>query len=61
MQGVLAHPQVEELGMLQQAPNSDMQLMGLPLSFDAKRPPFLRDPPQLGEHTAEVFGTREKN
>ena len=51
---------VQALGMLQQAPDSDMRLMGLPLSFDAKRPPFRRGPPELGEHTGTIFPARQK-
>lgn len=55
---VLAHPQAQALGILQQAPDSDMQLMGLPVSFNQKRPPFLRGPPDLGQHTGQVFPKR---
>jgi len=57
---VIAHPQAEALGMLQQAPDSDMRLMGLPVSFGGKRPPFLHGPPQLGQHTDAVFPARER-
>ena len=57
---VIAHPQARAVGMLQQAPDSDMRLMGLPVSFDAKRPPYLHSPPALGAHTAEIFPTRER-
>ena len=42
---VLAHPQAQALGMLQDDPESDMRLMGLPVSFDRKRPPFRHGPP----------------
>ena len=55
---VLAHPQAQALGMLQQAPDSDMQLMGLPVSFAGKRPPYRRSPPELGAHTGAVFPRR---
>ncbi len=55
---VLAHPQAQALGILQQAPDTDMQLMGLPVSFNRQRPPFLHSPPALGQHTATVFPDR---
>src|SRR6202030_3981035 len=44
---VLAHPQTQALGMLQQSPDGRLTLMGLPLSFDGERPPFRRAAPQL--------------
>jgi crotonobetainyl-CoA:carnitine CoA-transferase CaiB-like acyl-CoA transferase len=53
---VLAHPQTQALGMLQQSPDGRLTLMGLPLSFDGERPPFRRPAPQLGEHTDELLG-----
>lgn len=55
---VLAHPQAQALGILQQAQDSDMQLMGLPVSFDHRRPPFLHGPPSLGQHTEMIFPDR---
>ena len=55
---VLAHPQAQALGILQADPESDMQLMGLPISFNAERPPFLHSPPALGAHTHAVFPDR---
>lgn len=57
---VIAHPQSKALGILQQAPDSDMQLMGLPVSFNSKRPPFLHGPPELGQHTDTIFPVRER-
>ena len=57
---VLAHPQAQAVGMLQQAPDSDMRLMGVPVSFDRKRPPFLHSPPALGQHDQDVFPQRER-
>lgn len=53
---VLAHPQALALGMLQQAPDSDMRLMGLPVSFDTQRPPLRQGPPELGAHTELLLG-----
>jgi crotonobetainyl-CoA:carnitine CoA-transferase CaiB-like acyl-CoA transferase len=57
---VLAHPQAQAVGMLQQAPDSDMRLMGLPISFAGRRPPYRASPPTLGQHTQAVLGSREK-
>jgi len=52
---VLQHPQTAALGMLQSSPNGKMSLMGVPLSFDGERPEFLRDPPELGQHTTTIL------
>ena len=52
---VLQHPQTAALGMLQSSPNGKMRLMGVPLSFDGERPGFLRDPPELGQHTKTIL------
>jgi len=53
---VLDHPQTQALGMMQQSPVGDITLLGLPVSFDGVRPAFRKSPPELGAHTAEVFG-----
>ena len=53
---VLAHPQTEALGMLQQSPDGDITLLGLPISFDGVRPAFRQSPPALGAHTREIMG-----
>jgi crotonobetainyl-CoA:carnitine CoA-transferase CaiB-like acyl-CoA transferase len=53
---VLGHPQTTALGMLQQSPQGDITLLGLPISFDGARPPFRRSPPALGAHTKEILG-----
>ena len=47
---VVASPQTRALGMLQQAPDLDMTLSGLPLEFDGVRPPYRSYAPALGEH-----------
>ena len=52
---VVAHPQTQALGILQQAPDSPMSLIGLPVSFDGKRPPLRRSPPALGADTSLVI------
>src|SRR6185295_772958 len=47
---VVASPQTKALGILQQAPDLDMTLTGLPLEFDGVRPPYRSSAPTLGEH-----------
>jgi len=47
---VVAHPQTRALGIVQDAPDVDMRLVGLPLSFDGMRPAFRRVAPDLGQH-----------
>jgi crotonobetainyl-CoA:carnitine CoA-transferase CaiB-like acyl-CoA transferase len=49
-----AHPQTVALGMLQPAPEIDLKLMGLPLSFDGERPAIRTRAPALGEHNDVV-------
>jgi crotonobetainyl-CoA:carnitine CoA-transferase CaiB-like acyl-CoA transferase len=53
---VRTHSQTTALGMLQPAPEIGMDLMSLPLSFDAQRPRILTRAPSLGEHNAAVVG-----
>jgi crotonobetainyl-CoA:carnitine CoA-transferase CaiB-like acyl-CoA transferase len=53
---VLAHPQTKALGMLQDSPDGNISLIGLPISFDGLRPAFRKSPPALGAHTKEIFG-----
>jgi crotonobetainyl-CoA:carnitine CoA-transferase CaiB-like acyl-CoA transferase len=47
---VVASPQTQALGILQQAPDLDMTLAGLPLEFDGVRPPYRFSAPTLGAH-----------
>ena len=51
---MLAEPQTEALGLLQDVPELDLELMTLPVSFDGRRPPVRRRAPMLGEHTGEI-------
>ncbi len=37
---ILAHPQLEALGMLQDTGDPDLKLLGLPLTLDGQRPPL---------------------
>ena len=56
MPEVLAHAQTVATGMVQPVPGMDLELMGLPISFDGKRPAIRRAPPALGEHDREIKG-----
>ena len=49
---MLVHPQTSALGLVQSVPGTGMQFVGLPLSFDGKRPQPVSAPPRLGEHNA---------
>jgi crotonobetainyl-CoA:carnitine CoA-transferase CaiB-like acyl-CoA transferase len=55
LEQVVAHEQTQALGILQKAPERDMTLLGLPLSFDGVRPPYRRSAPGFGEHTKDVL------
>lgn len=52
---VIDDPQSKSLGMLQDAPDGGLSLMGLPLSFDGERPPLRASAPKLGEATDIVL------
>ena len=49
---MLAHPQTQALGLLQNVPGTGMRFLGLPLSFDGVRPAPRSAPPTLGEHNS---------
>lgn len=53
---ITAEPQFEALGMLQKMPENDVDIIGLPVSFDGKRPPVRRRAPRIGEHNQELTG-----
>jgi crotonobetainyl-CoA:carnitine CoA-transferase CaiB-like acyl-CoA transferase len=53
---VLDHPQTKALGMLQESPDGEISLLGLPLVFDGVRPAFRKSPPALGAHNGEILG-----
>lgn len=60
---VLQHAQTQALGMLQDSPDHRFRIMGLPLSFGGRRPPFRLSPPELNQdedylvrHAAGVAG-----
>jgi crotonobetainyl-CoA:carnitine CoA-transferase CaiB-like acyl-CoA transferase len=52
---VAALPQTAALGIMQSAPEVEIEFVGLPLSFDGQRPPIRRRAPNLGEHNAEMM------
>lgn len=52
---MIAHEQTRALGLMQDVPGSAMNFVGLPLSFDGRRPAIRSRPPSLGEHTDEIF------
>lgn len=52
---LLEHPQMTASGMLQSPPNGDFPVLGLPLRFDGKRPPYRANPPRLGNDTATIL------
>lgn len=49
----LAHPQVEEIDIVQAVPDQPLKLVALPLSFNGKRPKFKHVAPQLGDYNDE--------
>jgi crotonobetainyl-CoA:carnitine CoA-transferase CaiB-like acyl-CoA transferase len=53
---VVADAQVKTLGIIQQRPGSELELVGLPLSFDGARPRFTKAAPALGEDNDAVLG-----
>lgn len=52
----LAQPQTAAAEMVQRVPGLDLDLMGLPLSFDGMRPPIGGSTPGLGQHNREILG-----
>ena len=54
---MMADPQTEALGILQELAGQELKLMGMPLSFDGERPPLRRYAPELGEHNDDIKGT----
>ncbi len=57
---MIAHEQTQALGLMQDVPGSAMKFIGLPVSFDGKRPAIRSRPPKLGEHTEEILKTKEQ-
>lgn len=55
---VVAHPQTEALGIIQETDDGRFKLMGMPLSFDGKRPPQHDGAPELGADNEILFGDK---
>src|SRR5438067_3433693 len=53
---VVADAQVQALGIVQRRADSELSLIGLPLSFDGMRPLFTKQAPTLGEDNERIFG-----
>jgi formyl-CoA transferase len=52
-----ATEQLQAVDLLRELPGSGLRIVGLPISFDGKRPHPRSDSPKLGEHNAEVLET----
>ena len=52
---MLAHEQLKAVGMLQEVAGSSIPLLGLPISFDGRRPASGKAAPALGAHTKDVL------
>jgi formyl-CoA transferase len=51
-----ASEQLAAMELLQTLPDSELRVVGLPISFDRVRPAPTSDSPKLGEHNQEIFG-----
>jgi crotonobetainyl-CoA:carnitine CoA-transferase CaiB-like acyl-CoA transferase len=51
---MVAHPQTQALGLMQDVPGTGMRFIGLPISFDGVRPKPYAAPPKLGEHSTLI-------
>jgi crotonobetainyl-CoA:carnitine CoA-transferase CaiB-like acyl-CoA transferase len=49
-----ATAQLQAMELMQTLPGSDVKVVGLPISFDGKRPTPRSDSPKLGEHNATL-------
>ncbi len=50
---LVATPQLAAMDMMRKLPGSNLDVVGLPLTFNRERPHPYRDSPKLGEHNAE--------
>ncbi|MGE0152037.1 MAG: CaiB/BaiF CoA transferase family protein [Reyranellaceae bacterium] len=55
IRGVLEHPHIAELGILETVEGSPLRLTGLPLSLDGVRPASYRPAPRLNQQGEEVL------
>jgi crotonobetainyl-CoA:carnitine CoA-transferase CaiB-like acyl-CoA transferase len=49
-------PQLAAIEIMEKVPGVDLEVVGLPLSFDGRRPKIRRRAPSIGEHNAEIVG-----
>ena len=49
---VIAHPQVEALGLIEKFDDDDIPMVGVPLRFNDRRPPPAPGAPELGDYNA---------
>jgi crotonobetainyl-CoA:carnitine CoA-transferase CaiB-like acyl-CoA transferase len=54
LQQVVDQPQTAAIGILQEIPEVELKVVGLPVSFDGQRPPVVHRAPEIGEHTAAI-------
>ena len=52
---LVATPQLAAMDMMRKLPGSNLDVVGLPLTFNRERPHPYRDSPKLGEHNDEVL------
>jgi crotonobetainyl-CoA:carnitine CoA-transferase CaiB-like acyl-CoA transferase len=55
---VTEQPHTEALGIFQTIPDVDLNVIGLPISFEGERPPIRNRAPELGEHTEQIRGRK---
>lgn len=48
--------QLQAMDMMRVLPGSELKIVGLPITFDRRRPHPAGDSPKLGQHNAEIFG-----
>ena len=54
---VLTTDQTDALEIMQKVPNTNLNLVGMPISFDGERPAMRMAPPELGSADDDVFGS----
>ena len=53
---LVASEQFRAVDMVESLPDSGVQVVGLPLSFNRQRPVSRRGAPSIGQHNAELLG-----
>ena len=57
---VLKTDQTDALEIMQNVPETNLNLVGMPICFDGKRPAMRMAPPDLGSADDDVFGVDQK-